>query len=67
MYGLEISTKTVTDVTVHGVGIDKVLKAAADLAHSVLEELSVYRQQNDTDVEFSCEADACAFLDMIGD
>ena len=67
MYGLKISTKTETDVTVNGAGIDKVLKTAADLAHTVLEELSIYRQENNLNIDFTCEADACAFLDMIGD
>ena len=41
--------------------------AAQQLSHSVLEELSIYRQHNDISEDFFCEGDACAFLDMIGD
>jgi len=45
-----------------------VIKKAADLAHEVLEELSIYRQRNDLDpLTFSCEGSCCEFLDLIDD
>ena len=44
------------------------LKKAADLAHEVLEELSIYRQEHDLDpFTFACEGSCCAFLDLIDD
>lgn len=68
MSPIEIKTETVTKVTVNNIGIDEIIAEARNLAHTVLEELSIYRQRNDLDSEtFSCEADACAFLDLIGD
>ena len=68
MSPLKIKTTTNTDVTINGCEIDEVLYAAADFAHHVLEELSIYRQRNDLDpLTFDCEGEACAFLDLIGD
>jgi len=64
----QLKVTTTTEVTLDGLDIGSVLKRAANLAHSVLEELSVYRQRNGLESDiFSCEADACAFLDLIGD
>ena len=68
MRPLHIKTTTETDVTINGCEIHEVLDAAADFAHHVLEELSIYRQRNDLDpLTFDCEGEACVFLDMIGD
>jgi hypothetical protein len=68
MSPINIKTETSTKVTINGIEIDNVLEEARKLAHTVLEELSVYRQRNNLDSDtFSCEADACAFLDLIGD
>ena len=65
---IKTDTTVTTTVTVNGVDIDEVLIAAANLAHSVLEELSAYRQDNDLEpLAFSCEGEACEFLDLIGD
>ena len=55
-------------VTLDGLDIDDVIKKAADRAHEVLEELSIYRQRNDLDSDtFGCEASCCEFLDLIDD
>ncbi len=63
-----LSIKTKTEIKVGDVPLDDVLQKAKDLAHFVLEELSVYRQQNNLESDFfSCEGEACEFLDMIGD
>lgn len=63
-----INIKTSTKVTINGIEIDDVIEEAKKLAHTVLEELSIYRQQNNLDSDvFYCEGDACAFLDLIGD
>ena len=59
-----ITTASVT-VTLDGLDIDNVIEQAANLAHFVLEELSIYRQRNEIDDIF--EGEACAFLDLIGD
>lgn len=68
MSPLKIKTTTKTDVTINGCEISEVLDAAADFAHHVLEELSIYRQKNDLDpLTFDCEGEACVFLDLIGD
>lgn len=65
---LDIKTETKTKVTVNGTDVEDIIHEAAQLAHTVLEELSIYRQQNNLDCDtFSCEADCCAFLDLIGD
>lgn len=64
----DIIIKAEISATIDGKSVYKVLRAAADLAHEVLEELSVYRQENNLDSDiFSCEASACAFLDMVDD
>lgn len=68
MKQLKVTTTASAIVTLDGLDIDDVIQQAANLAHHVLEELSIYRQENDLDSEtFSCEADACAFLDLIDD
>jgi len=68
MKHLKIKTIATAEVTLDGLDIDEVIKQAADLAHSVLEELSVYRQEHNIEDEiFLCEGDACAFLDLIDD
>lgn len=54
-------------VTLDGLDVDKVIEQAAQLAHLVLEELSMYRQENGIEDFFSCEAEACSFLDLIDD
>lgn len=64
----KIETECVAKVSVNGKEINEILSMAADLAHEVLEELSIYRQQNNLDSDaFCCEGSACAFLDAIGD
>ena len=68
MSPIKIKTETLTNVTVNNINIEEVIDEARKFAHTVLEELSIYRQQNNLDSDtFSCEADACAFLDLIGD
>lgn len=68
MKQLKVETKASAIVTLDGLDIDMVIRKAASLAHFVLEELSIYRQEHDLDSEtFSCEAEACEFLDMIDD
>ncbi len=63
-----LSIKTKTEIKVGDVPLDDVLQKAIDLAHLVLEELSTYRQYNNLELDvFSCEGEACSFLDMIGD
>ena len=65
MKQLKITTTASSIVTLDGLDINDVIEQAADLAHEVLEELSIYRQENDLDDIFSCEASCCAFLDLI--
>lgn len=68
MKRLKITTTASAIVTLDGLDIDEVIERAADLAHLVLEELSVYCQQNNLDNDiFDCECEACAFLDLIDD
>lgn len=68
MKQLKVTTTASAIVTLDGLDINEVIKQAADLAHEVLEELSIYRQRNDLESDiFSCEASACAFLDLIDD
>ena len=68
MKNITIDIKTETSVKIGDKTVYEVLKAAADLAHEVLEELSVYRQRHNLDpLTFDCEGSCCAFLDMIGD
>ena len=63
MKQLKITTTASAIVTLDGLDVDEVIKQAADLAHEVLEELSIYRQRNDLDPDtFSCEASCCVFL-----
>lgn len=66
MNSLNIETKT--EIKVGDAPLEDVLRTAKDLAHLVLEELSIYRQHNNLEPDiFSCEGKACAFLDLIGD
>ncbi len=68
MKQLKIATTASAIVTLDGLDIDDVIKQAADLAHEVLEELSIYRQENELDSDtFACEGSCCAFLDLIDD
>ena len=68
MKTLKVTTTASAIVTLDGLDVEDVIQKAADLAHHVLEELSIYRQEHDLDCfTFSCEADACEFLDMIDD
>lgn len=68
MKQLKVTTTASAIITLDGLDVNDVIKQAADLAHEVLEELSIYRQRNDLDSDiFSCEASACAFLDLIDD
>lgn len=68
MKTLKVTTTASAIVTLDGLNIDDVIQKAADLAHHVLEELSIYRQENGLESDtFSCEADACDFLDLIDD
>ena len=51
-----------------GLMLTMLLKKAADLAHEVLVELSIYRQEHDLDpMTFSCGGSCCEFLDLIDD
>lgn len=68
MKQLKVTTTASAIVTLDGLDINDVIERAADLAHLVLEELSVYRQRNNLDNDiFACEGEACAFLDLIDD
>lgn len=68
MKQLNITTTAFAVVTLDGLDINDVIKQAADLAHEVLEELSIYRQRNGLDSDtFPCEGSCCAFLDLIDD
>lgn len=68
MKQLKITTTASAIVTLDGLDVDEVIRKAADLAHEVLEELSIYRQENDLDpLTFSCEGSCCEFLDLIDD
>ena len=70
MNALNINTKTevITEVKVGDVPIYDVLAEAKALAHSVLFEISIFKQKNNIeDYDFKFEAECCNFLDMIGD
>lgn len=67
MKQLKVTTTASSIVTLDGLDVDDVIRQAANLAHEVLEELSIYRQQNNLDDTFSCEGSACEFLDLIDD
>jgi hypothetical protein len=62
---LEITTRT--EVKYNGHPAEEIICDAIDLAHRLLEELSVHRQRNDITEPFACEGDACEFLDKAGD
>jgi len=66
MKQLKVNTSAI--VTLDGLDVNDVIKQAAELAHEVLEELSIYRQKHDLDDgTFDCEASCCTFLDLIDD
>lgn len=68
MKQLKVTTTASAIVTLDGLDVNDVIKQASNLAHEVLEELSIYRQRSDLDSDtFSCEASCCKFLDLIGD
>lgn len=68
MESVKITNNINTIVTLNGHNIEDVLYKAKELAHEILEELSIYRQQNNlNEFIFDCEGSACEFLDMIGD
>ena len=68
MKQIKVTTTASATVMLDGLDINDVIKQAADLAHEVLEELSIYRQEHDLDPRtFSCEGSCCAFLDLIDD
>lgn len=67
MKQLKIQTNATAFVTLDGLDINEVVREAADLAHAVLEELSIWRQRTDSATYFDCEGLACKFLDMIDD
>ena len=68
MKQLKVTTTASSIVTLDGLDVNDVIKRAAELAHEVLEELSIYRQRNELDSDtFSCEASCCTFLDLIDD
>ena len=68
MKRIKITTEISSIVTLDGLDIDDVIQQAADLAHEVLEELSIYRQEHNLDLDtFTCEGSCCAFLDLIDD
>lgn len=67
MKQLKVTTTASSIVTLDGLDVDDVIRQATNLAHLVLEELSVYRQRNNLDDIFDCEGEACAFLDLIDD
>ena len=68
MKQLKVTTTATAVVTLDGLDINDVIKKAADLAHEVLEELSIYRQENNLDpLTFICEGSCCEFLDLIED
>lgn len=64
----QLKVTTTAIVTLDGLDVDDVIRKAADLAHEVLEELSIYRQRHDLDSDtFGCEASCCEFLNLIDD
>lgn len=66
MKQLQVTTSTI--VKLGDTDVVEVIDRAASLAHEVLEELSIYRQENDLDSDiFACEGTCCEFLDLIGD
>lgn len=68
MKQLKITTTASAVVTLDGLDVNEVIMKAAALAHEVLDELSVYKQENDLDPDtFRCEGACCEFLDLIDD
>ena len=64
----QLKVTTTASATLDGLDVDDVIRKAADLAHDVLEELSVYRQRNGLGSDtFSCETSCCEFLNLIDD
>lgn len=70
MNQLNINTKTevITEVKLGNVPIHDVLQEAKLLAHEVLTEISIFKQQNNLEhYDFIFEGTCCKFLDLIGD
>lgn len=68
MKQLKITTTASAVVTLDGLDVNEVLRKAADIAHEVLEELSIYRQEHNLDSDtFACEGSCCEFLELIDD
>lgn len=68
MKQLKVTTTASAIVTLDGLDINDVIQKAANLAHEVLEELSIYRQEHDLDpLTFGCEGSCCEFLDLVDD
>ena len=68
MKKLKVTANATAIVSLDGLDIDDIIKRAANLAHEVLEELSIYRQENHLDPStFKCEGSCCEFLDLIDD
>lgn len=68
MKKLKVTAKATAIVSLDGLDIDDVIERAANLAHEVLEELSIYRQENNLDAStFECEISCSEFLDLIDD
>ncbi len=64
---LEITTKTTVEVRYNSLPVPEIIADAIDLAHYVLEELSIYRQEHGIEDFFGCEGGATEFLDKVGD
>ena len=67
-YPIKIDYPHAPKVTYNGIDAADIIHEAIDLAHFVLEELSIYRQRNNLDIgTFDCEGECCKFLDKVGD
>lgn len=64
---LEIITTTTTKVKYNGLLASEVISEAIDLAHQVLIDLSIYRQEHGIEEYFDIEGRATEFLDKVGD
>lgn len=64
---LEIITKTTVEVKYNGLSASEVISEAINLAHQVLIDLSIYRQENGIEEYFDIERWATEFLDKVGD
>ncbi|MBQ6286244.1 MAG: hypothetical protein IJK73_01125 [Bacteroidales bacterium] len=64
---IEIITKTSIEVKYNGLPASEVISEAIDLAHQVLIDLSIYRQEHGIEEHFDIEGWATEFLDKVGD